>query len=95
MKAKPFAGTVVIFKQPEDIRTMAATAQLLHRVQKTGVGNNFAQRAEHVRDVIASAKIEGLEITAHTKSLFDKYAEGKIEIDEVLDGISNTYGPRA
>jgi hypothetical protein len=73
---------------------MTATAQLLRRAQKPDA-RNTAQRAEHVRDVIASAQIEGLEITAHTKSLFDRYVEGKIEIDEVLEGVSNTYGPRA
>jgi reverse gyrase len=73
---------------------MTATPQLLRSVQKTDDHNGTAQRAEHVRDVIASAQIEGLEITAYTKSLFDKYAEGKIEIDEVLEGVSNTYGPR-
>ena len=74
---------------------MTATAQLLRRIQKTDARTDTAQRGEHVRDVIASAQIEGLEITAYTKTLFDKYAEGKIEIDEVLEGVSNTYGPSA
>lgn len=50
-------------------------------------------RAEGVRSAIASARLEGVEITAQTQGLFDEYVAGAISGDEVMDRVLALYGP--
>lgn len=51
-------------------------------------------RAEHVRDAIGSAAIEGSGISAETRALMDRYVESEITIEEVITAVSKMYGPR-
>ena len=72
---------------------MSPVTQLLDRIQKSGEHISKAQRAEHVRDAIASSQMEGMEVTADTQALLAKYVDGEIAIEDVLASIQKMRGP--
>jgi len=49
------------------------------------------KRADAVRDAIASARIEGQELTPETLKLFERYVAGEIALDQVLEEIKKRY----
>lgn len=52
-------------------------------------------RNEAVRSAIASARLEGVDIAAPTQEVFDDYASGIIDGDEMMDRVLGMYGPGA
>lgn len=52
-------------------------------------------RAEAVRAAVASARIEGVVITAETQALFDEYVSGTLDCDETVKRVLTMYGPGA
>lgn len=50
-------------------------------------------RAEHVRAAIASARIEGVEISPATLVEFDAFASGAIDADELVARVLALHGP--
>jgi Antitoxin VbhA len=50
------------------------------------------KRAADVRDVIASARIEGQEITPKTLALLDRFVAGEITIEQVIEDTKKRYG---
>lgn len=53
------------------------------------------ERVEAVRAAVASARIEGVAITSQTQAVFDEYATGALESDEMMEQVLRMYGPGA
>lgn len=56
---------------------------------------DLESRADDVRSAVGSARLEGLEITQATQDVFDDYASGSIDADEVVERVLGMYGPGA
>lgn len=52
-------------------------------------------RAEAVRAAVASARIEGVAVTPETQAVFEEYAAGALDGDEMMERILGMYGPSA
>ena len=52
-------------------------------------------RAEAVRAAVASARIEGVEVTPETQAALDAYVTGAIDADELVAEVLRLYGPGA
>lgn len=66
----------------------------------TTVDRARAQRAKEVENALASVRMEGLEISAEAETIFQKYVEGELTleqmgrmIDRLLDRESSTSHP--
>ena len=56
---------------------------------------NPEDRASAVRSAVASARLEGVEITPATQKVFEDYASGAIDSDDMMDRVLSMYGPGA
>lgn len=52
-------------------------------------------RAEAVRAAVASARIEGVDVTPETQVALDAYVAGDIDADELVAVVLRLYGPNA
>ncbi|MBR3233533.1 antitoxin VbhA family protein [Candidatus Saccharibacteria bacterium] len=50
------------------------------------------ERQRQVDDAIANEKLEGLEVSSHTRKIMDDYVAGKVTADEAAKQVYSRYG---